>query len=1043
VQFEVRRISQAMSVCLDLVSFADGELDVARAAVFRDHLRTCDACRTGLVEAMQLSAQLSTLTPSLEHEYTVAPSLADGAVASLATRHRAGVVRSATQAVPARSPGRPSRWILKTGAALALAVAAVLLLRHFPSGPSGPPDPTPRANGFAELKTRPYEIRVAYRDAAAHRPLRDVTLGAASAAAPADHIPYAALGVLEAHGDKHGLAIARAWNGEHKLSDVVKQLSELGPTPSVRSDRAAVSILATSNDNVAPVLAELESLMNSDDAVAARAARWNYAILLCRLELPLTAAQAFRAIASDGEPGWSDEAGARAATQEQLGQDFRSKWQRASGSGQALVDGAAAVPGDLVQQFPGLLRAYFYHAVRAAPGRERVLALAPMAAELDQLGDPQQHTLRDYVQRVAKLDFRRRAPLASAYADLLNHKPVAAQLETALVTETASADTADIVMGAMVERDVIADHRGWFRAMVAQTGDRWFAVVLARAEADAELQAGNSLGAEAILRSAESLCSPALIYQCLTIKRRLGRLYTDLHRVHESLKVLQEAVHAARSAGEWGRYPGLLGQLADTERLHSATATVRAYGNELLLMADDCRGRRPTYHTLAGAALLDVDGRTARRYAAQALACEEPDLRTANELAEIARMDPQPGDVSQLQNILSKVRASGKLTAAEQLLTYEIEGRLLIDRDRTAGTVLLNKAIAEADTRPRDVVADKARAGAYGVLVVDAARARDYTRALSLVTEELGLSPAGACAVGMAAEDARAVVVVRGADGEDRGEYFDDRRRSEGALTVSAQLANHLAGCPRVRVMAPAALQGQPRVLPAQLAWSYVASARGRVTPSNPATEPHTLIVTNVMPPAYLQLSPLTIQPPADGPATTLSGLDATPARVMAAMAGASEIQFHTHALMDVGVSDASHLVLSPGNDGRYALTAEAIRGLQLRGHPIVVLAACHSAQGARYQHEPWSLPDALLAAGARAVFAAATEIPDVESEQVFSSVLAQVRTGVDPAVALRDRRLAPRARASSWVDDVVVFDEDLSIKGPRTLSEDVEVDVG
>jgi hypothetical protein len=647
-----------------------------------------------------------------------------------------------------------------------------------------------------------------------------------------------------------------------------------------------------------------------------------------------------------------------------------------------------------------------------------------MAAELDRLGDAQQHALSDYVRRVATLDFRRRAPLASAYADLLSGRPVAEPRRTALTTETSSADIADIVMGAMVERDVVASHRDWFQNRMSQTGDRWFAIVLAGAVADADLRAGNWLGAEAVLRNAESLCTAALIYQCLAIERRLGRLYADLHRVHDSLQVLQSAVRAARGAGEWGRYFGLLWRLAETERFHSATATVRAYANELLLLKDGCPSRGPTYHTLAGAALLDADGPAARRYFAQALACEPPDLRLANDFAEIARMDPRPGDVPQLQDLLRTVRGSGKLTAAENILTYEIEGRLLIEHDPTAGTDLLRTAIAQADAMPREVVAEKARAGAYSVLMFDAASAQDYTRALRLVAEDLGLSPPSTCAVGMAAEDARSVVVVRGADGQDRGAYAHDRPRSDGALTVPTQLAERLAGCARVRVMAPAALQGQPRVLPAHLAWSYVTSARGRITPpANASTEPHTLVVTNVAPPAYLQLSPLAMQPPAGGAVTTLSGPGATPARVIAAMVDASEIQFHTHALMDVGVSDASHLVLSPEPDGRYALTAEAIRGIKLRGHPIIVLAACHSAQGARYQHEPWSLPDAFLAVGARAVFAAATEIPDVESERFFARVLADVRTGVDPAVALRDQRLAPGAQASRWVGDVIVFE--------------------
>jgi anti-sigma factor RsiW len=50
-----------MSPCDDLVGFADGELEPERAATFRAHLRTCEACRRGLVEAMQLSARLSDL----------------------------------------------------------------------------------------------------------------------------------------------------------------------------------------------------------------------------------------------------------------------------------------------------------------------------------------------------------------------------------------------------------------------------------------------------------------------------------------------------------------------------------------------------------------------------------------------------------------------------------------------------------------------------------------------------------------------------------------------------------------------------------------------------------------------------------------------------------------------------------------------------------------------------------------------------------------------------------------------------------------------
>jgi cellulose synthase operon protein C len=53
-----------MSPCEDLTKFADGELDPERAAAFREHLKTCDACPDHLVEALQLRARLSNLSRS-------------------------------------------------------------------------------------------------------------------------------------------------------------------------------------------------------------------------------------------------------------------------------------------------------------------------------------------------------------------------------------------------------------------------------------------------------------------------------------------------------------------------------------------------------------------------------------------------------------------------------------------------------------------------------------------------------------------------------------------------------------------------------------------------------------------------------------------------------------------------------------------------------------------------------------------------------------------------------------------------------------------
>jgi len=43
-----------LGMCDHLIAFADGELGRFRAWRFRRHLRSCEACREGLVEAMQL-----------------------------------------------------------------------------------------------------------------------------------------------------------------------------------------------------------------------------------------------------------------------------------------------------------------------------------------------------------------------------------------------------------------------------------------------------------------------------------------------------------------------------------------------------------------------------------------------------------------------------------------------------------------------------------------------------------------------------------------------------------------------------------------------------------------------------------------------------------------------------------------------------------------------------------------------------------------------------------------------------------------------------
>src|ERR1700754_229884 len=119
--------------CLDLVRFADGELEPERAESFRAHLRTCAACQAGLVEAMQLSARLSALPPPHEHvKLAPEPAGEEPAVPGVPF-HR-----------PGRKPGTPSKRRLALflgGAALPAAAIVAIVVFRSPHGHERDPGP--------------------------------------------------------------------------------------------------------------------------------------------------------------------------------------------------------------------------------------------------------------------------------------------------------------------------------------------------------------------------------------------------------------------------------------------------------------------------------------------------------------------------------------------------------------------------------------------------------------------------------------------------------------------------------------------------------------------------------------------------------------------------------------------------------------------------------------------------------------------------------------------------------------------------------------
>ncbi|MFP2934173.1 CHAT domain-containing protein, partial [Pyxidicoccus sp. 3LG] len=188
------------------------------------------------------------------------------------------------------------------------------------------------------------------------------------------------------------------------------------------------------------------------------------------------------------------------------------------------------------------------------------------------------------------------------------------------------------------------------------------------------------------------------------------------------------------------------------------------------------------------------------------------------------------------------------------------------------------------------------------------------------------------------------------------------------------------------------------------------------------------LVVSHVVGPPSLRLPLLDVleAPRVPDPMRLeLRGPQATPSRVLEAMVDASEVELHAHGMFSPAVSDASLVVLTPELDGRYALTADSVRKLQLRRAPLVMLVTCSAAKTAPYLHEPFSLPVAFIEAGASAVLASTVEIPD-SAGGFFESVRELVRGGMRPSKALRSARarwLKDHPGDASWLPHVLLFE--------------------
>jgi len=982
--------------CDNIELFVDGELAPEQAAAFRNHLPDCARCQHQVTDLLQLKL--------------------------LAHRHQEDAEENAPAPLAYVPP--PSFWrrpLVMASAGLAAALLVLGAVRAFlPSGPR-------HDVWLAQRSQRLLEARLAHSGADVHRPPEARMMGGDDRP---EELPLESMAWLERE-DPHGLAAAYLVRDEPGLADqALRKLEELEKrttlerSPELVNDRAVAMLLKRRPEEALRLVdSVLEKHPRHPQAL------WNRGLALRELGLPLLAARAFTEVAALGEPGWSDEATQKAQTLKTPELERRKRWKATQAAGEALLEDApdARHEGSFIQ-FP-ISRLFFYDAVRAAPDRERVLALLPLAQAMDErAGDD---ALQRYVRRVAEADFSRRAPLAREYVALVQKRLSPADTER-FVTALLQSREDDILLGALVLSGTTAQHLKVYDARASATGDRWFQFLLAQERAKAEAAAGHWSEATRTLLAARGLCPVrGLEYRCLFIDRELSNLSIQRSMVDAARTHTERSWKETRAHQEWELEDGMLWNLSQIARVVNDAALTRAYLGEYLergLEAKDLEMQQRAHQNFAIMAIQQLRVDEARRQMDAALATGLPLTKSgAFFLTDISRLKLEPGDEAHLNRALEAARPAMK--AGERAIATHVLGRFYIERDAERGRTLLRRAIEEAGAPglEEDTGAKRARAYSYTSLLHDAGRRGAFDEALELFARERGMALPGQCLLAVTADSERTLLLARGTDGVLLGHHDETRRQPLARRLerlVPEKLLTALRACEKVEVLARPPLHGRAGLLPPELAWSYLTrTSPPRTPPTGPAVH---LVVSDVELPPESSLKRLNAWTPAFGPdekRVTLPGTEATPSRVLAEMKDATEIDLVAHGIIDDS-SNISYLMLAPGEEGP-ELSVQRVRSAALRGAPFVVLAACHAAHTAYTLDTPFSLPAAFVEAGARGVLAATVEIPDLEAAAFFNAVRERMRSGTPPALALRDERVQwlRAGRGVKWLDSVLLFE--------------------
>lgn len=997
-----RRSGDACARVDRVAEYLDGVLDPAAQDELLGHLDDCQICQAALHGEVQLrdredelrAASVSASSGSSERPRLAAPD----AASELPSLDRARQHRAARWKIPAA-----------LAAIAAVAAAGLFVFRGLPGSSSRGSGDGPGSTAPVQLALaakRPFEARLSWGPAAAHRPYEPMR---SSAAALGETISLEVRARLEKQKDCAGLAATALLAGDTATAE--RQYADPAcASPDAQADRAALAVTLRNYDQ-ALELCDAVLAEQPDHAVAL----WNRALALREKGLGLAAAAAFdRVAAVEKDAAWRAEATKLSGEARRPFEKMQAAWDEVRKTGAAMIPDGPLIPLHLASAVPGRARLRFYDAVRTAKTAARLDELLPLAKAIQRPGD---HSLEALLADARRALSPARAALVEHYVEIFQAQSVEGDKEwLSWQAKARSAGALDLLFGAHFLALPFARETA---QLALATKDPWAIGLNAFDRFGAFLSQNDIEGAGTAAKDLEEQCSRAGVrLLCMQAAQARAELSLAQTQAAPAVPAAREAFELATADGEIVVRANAVYFLGESERLRRSLGVARAYYEEYgewAKASGNCREQLNAAAALAEMAFTNHQFTEVQRLLRALPSCEtQPPRPLLNVQGDLLTAGIEL-DAAAWKKALLEILDDERTTESDRLL-YEY---LLFRQDISSpDTRLRLRKLIEQAAASKATTASRIKTAAESTLVVDAGRRGQWEEVLALAATAHRVSLPSRCALAYAKDNFQRTVAVVSDAGEVRGIYQADAGAgAKWALPVD--LVAYLKKCDDIAVLAfPPWPGGEPPLPPSQ-PWHFVMGESK--APAKNVEHGELVIIANSQPPAALQLATLSPVQSVPPQALLLSGADASIDRVARSAPTASLLEFHVHTAKHES-SDAPALALSESASG-WALTAEQVGSWTLERHPIVLLADCSSAVPAKYDHVAWGLPAAFLRAGARAVVAPLVDIPDDEGGAFFAKIreeLARDPDVVKTVARLRAEKIA--THPTSWVRYVVVF---------------------